>query len=497
MNLEESDSFMKENEKNEQRKKVVLVSIVFCAIMVVLLLLLIFTIQYQDSKTLKVFLDGNRYKFSSNFFKTIDDTTYVNLKEISELYNYTYQKGEYKKYNEDENSCYITDGIETVAITAENEYYTKYTNAVSDNKLVLAEQEITVKNSEGYSETFNINHAIKNEDGSLYIPFENVQDIFNSYIDMSTENRIKLYTLANQFARAAQLVASTSEKEYSQISGMYENIKALAYGMIVVGDGNNFGIISSITGETIVGVKYSQLQFIQNSKEFLTSADNKVGIIDKEGNSIIAPQTYDEISVLDDKLGIYKVRKKNSYGVLNKEGKTVIFVEFSSIGLKNVEEYSEDEIKNETILFGNSIPVCKDGKYGLYSVDGTEQLAAEYSKFGYIADDKESASEESVLIIPEELGIHGIVVGSDKGYGVYDVNAGRWVISDVCSKIYSKTKFGEKTYYIEYNGVQMDLDQYLEENNLKSFAKDGTNLINSTKTVEETAENEIEEVVAE
>lgn len=485
MNLEESDSFMQENERNEKRKKTVLVLIVFCVIMVFLLLALIFTIQYQDSKTLKVFLDGNRYNFSSNFFKTIEETTYVNIEEATKLYGYEYQKGEYKKYNTDENSCYVSNGIETVAITGETSSFTKYISITSEDKLTLGGQEITVKNLEGYSETFNTNYPIKIVDGKIYIPFENLPDIFNTYIDLSKENRIKLYTLENRFANIIEVISGSGSSTYTQVSGEYENIKALAYGLAIVGNETKFGIISSVTGEEIVGPRYSQMQFVQNSREFLVNAENTVGLISKDGETIIPPTEYDEISILDDKIGIYMVKKDKQYGVLNRKGEVVIYVEYDSIGLKNVEQYSADQIKNGTILFGSSIPVSKDGKYGLYSTDGTEQLAPEYSKFGCVLDEKESnSSENSVLIIPEEIGIHGIVVGSDKGYGVYDVNAGRWVISDVCSKIFSKTKSGETTYYVEYNGVQMDLEQYLEENNLKSFAEDGTNLMEVPTTTQ-------------
>ncbi len=116
------------------------------------------------------------------------------------------------------------------------------------------------------------------------------------------------------------------------------------------------------------------------------------------------------------------VKKGKEYGVLNRKGEVVIYVEYDEIGLKDVEKYSADEIKNGTILFGTSIPVKKDSKYGLYSVDGKEILATEFTRFGYIAEnDKDSSeSEESVLLIPEEVGIKGIVVGSNKGYGIYD-----------------------------------------------------------------------------
>ena len=454
MNLEESDAFVKENERTERKRRTVLASIVVCVILAALLFILIVIITIQDNKTLKVFLNDKQYKFSSTFFQTIDNETYVNLEQLSILFGYTFQKGEYKKYNEDPNSCYISNGIETVAITAGTDHFIKYINNISESKLLMGEQEITVRNEAGYSETFSLDNKIQLLNESIYVPFEKLPEIFNTYIDMSKENRIRLYTLENRFLAMMQKLSQSNTK-YTQLSGEYENIKALVYGLAVVGQGQEFGVVSSVNGKEIIGPKYSQMQFIQNAKEFLVNAENTVGLISKEGTTIIPPTEYDEI------------------------------------GLKDVEKYSADEIKNGTILFGTSIPVKKDSKYGLYSVDGKEILATEFTRFGYIAEnDKDSSeSEESVLLIPEEVGIKGIVVGSNKGYGIYDINAENWIVSDVCTKIFSKTKLGKTNYYFEYNGVQMDLEDYLEQNDLKSIKDDEESSIETGTDVDNTISN--------
>lgn len=107
MNLEESDAFVKENERTERKRRTVLASIVVCVILAALLFILIVIITIQDNKTLKVFLNDKQYKFSSTFFQTIDNETYVNLEQLSILFGYTFQKGEYKKYNEDPNLSLI------------------------------------------------------------------------------------------------------------------------------------------------------------------------------------------------------------------------------------------------------------------------------------------------------------------------------------------------------------------------------------------------------
>ena len=107
MNLEESDKFVEQQRKTEQKKKIVLVSIVLCAILVALLVILIIYIQYQDSLKLKMYVDGQQVKITSNMLKQDGDTSYVNIKTFSEMLGYTYTKGEYKKYNENIDSCYI------------------------------------------------------------------------------------------------------------------------------------------------------------------------------------------------------------------------------------------------------------------------------------------------------------------------------------------------------------------------------------------------------
>lgn len=496
MNLEESDSFARENEMNEKKKKTVLASIILCVILVVLLFALIGLIKYQDSLKLKVFLNGVQYEFSSKFFQEIDGKTYVNVKEASKLFKYSYTKGEYKKYNEDPNSCYVSNNIETIAMTANEDGFTKYLNP-SEKKIMLGETEVKVKNPPGYSENFSTNEKIKMINEEIYIPFENVSEIFSVSVDTNTKNRIKMYTLDKLFASAIKNVSSLGGK-YTSVNGDYENVRALLYGLVVVSNGEEFGVISSTTGQEIIGPKYSQMNFVQNSKEFLVNAENTVGLISKEGETIIPPTEYDEISLLDDKNGIYLVKKGKKYGVLNRKGEVVIYVEYDKIGLKDVEKYPAEEIKNGTLLFGTSIPVYKDSKYGLYSVDGKEELAAEYNGFGCNIDEKDDPSKQSVLLIPESVGIKGIVFGSDNGYGVYDINGSQMVLANVCSKIYSKTKLGETRYYFEYNDVEMDLADYLEQNNLQSIKKGlkeetvntSTNSVSNTiTTTNEVSEN--------
>lgn len=70
---------------------------------------------------------------------------------------------------------------------------------------------------------------------------------------------------------------------------------------------------------------------------------------------------------------------------------------------------------------------------------------------------------DNVLTIPETTGIKGIVVKNYNNlYGIYDAKTRR-LIPCSFTKIYSKTKSGVTTYYLEYNEQEFELESYLQE----------------------------------
>ena len=113
-------------------------------------------------------------------------------------------------------------------------------------------------------------------------------------------------------------------------------------------------------------------------------------------------------------------------------------------------------------------------KYGLYNLDGELSLPVSYDSLGYkvVEDKKASTRENNVLLIPSSVGINGIVVCLDGLYGIFDVNKEELILPCAYTKIYSITKSGVTTYYAEFNGQQLDLAEYLKENNLVSVEED-------------------------
>ena len=69
MNLEQSDSFKSELERNDRSKRNVVISLVFCSFLIVLLVVLIAFISYQDSITEKMFIDDGQIAIPAGFYK--------------------------------------------------------------------------------------------------------------------------------------------------------------------------------------------------------------------------------------------------------------------------------------------------------------------------------------------------------------------------------------------------------------------------------------------
>ncbi len=279
MNLEESNSFLEEEEIKSKKKKTIIISIIICAVIIALLFIIIVILKYQDSLILKMYINGKQVNIPSDLYIEKEGVTYVNIKEISSFLGYHYTKGDYNQYNEEETSCYLENDYEIVSLSADNTKYKKYAVAspVAENK--IADLEVVVKSTNGDSQSYLLDNPIQYINGSLYVPFNHIQDMLNIQIDVSQKNKIKIYNLEYLVNRAKNILSNSN---YQTISGTYENLKAILYNLVVVSDGNTYGVISLENGEEVIGLKYKEITFIQNVQEFLIMAEDTVGILAKD-----------------------------------------------------------------------------------------------------------------------------------------------------------------------------------------------------------------------
>ncbi len=497
MNLEESDLYREKMEKNTRNRKGVMLSIVLCALLIVGLVAMILLLQYQDSVTDKVFIDNNQQQsFPDDFYKEIEGTVYLNANELATLLNYTYNQGEYNKYNENADSCYLQNDFEIVAMSVNENKYQKYISTVSTSqKITIADIVVTTKNKSGYCENFDLINPLKFIDGKIYVSKEDAAEMLNLRIDWKPY-RYRFYTLDYIVKQAKSSIAQLG---YTQISGYYENLKSILYDFVIVSKGtegskdNLYGVISlSENGREVIGVKYNDIKFVQNVKEFYVTASNgTMGILNSDGGTVIAPSEFENISLLDDEKQLYLVEKDGEFGVVNRNGKTLIHAENDAIGF-DTSEFELDDIENSSLLFGEVIPVQKDDLYGLCNTEGDLILSITIDDLGYKTGSKETTSghEENVLLIPPSVGIKGIVIKKDELYGIYDITEERIVLPCVCTKIYAITKSGETTYYMEHDGQARPLRDFLEEQNLINIDEKEENEEKNSDTESETTSNE-------
>ena len=489
MNLEESDSFKEKLERNNRHRKGVVLSIVLCACLIALLFILILILKYQDSITEKLFLDKKQISIPKEFYFVEDDTIYLNIKEVSNILNYTYTKGEYNKFNEDEDSCYLQNDFEIVSMSVNSSKYKKYVNVSTDSP-TIADIKVTMKNSNGYNETFNLKHPLKFVNEKIYASVDDVKEMLNVSIDWQ-KYRFKFYSLDYLVSSAREQAGKAG---IAQISGYYENLKAVLYGYIIAGNpvanGNKnttlFGVVD-FSGKEIISIKYDDIKFVQNTREFyITVSNGTMGILDENGGTIIAPSEFQDISLLDDENQLYLVEKSGEYGVVNRNGKIIIYAENDQIGYDTT-KYNLVDIPNNLFLLNTCIPVKKDGKYGLYNKEGDLVLGIAYTDLGYKTTSKSTTAgnEQSVLIIPPSVGVNGIVINLNDLYGIFDVTTQKILLPCSFSKIYAITKSGETTYYAELGGEQINLADYLKENGLNNVDEEGNPI-----TVKSSEENE-------
>lgn len=486
MNLEESNSFKEQIEKDSQKKRTIIMALIVCGILMLLLFGLIIYINYQDSITEKFYLDGKQLSKTEGLYREIQGSTYVDLKSLSSILGYTYTKGVYGEYNENEDSAYMQNNFEILAVSANDQKYDKYLELTQ--KATLAEIPVTLKSENGYSETFNIEKPIIFVDGKIYAPLDNIPEMFNIKLDWK-EYRKRIYTLENLVLDAQKKVGKLG---YNQISGYYENLRALLYGYAIVGNtvtNQVYGVVSLEDGKEIISLKYDDIKFVQNEREFyITTGEGMMGLLGEDGSTIIAPSEFEQISLLDKKEQLYLVKKDEEYGVLNRKGKVLIYAENDAIGYDTT-PFTTELIDNHYLLFGKVIPAEKNNKFGLYNLEGELVLPITYDGLGYKSTaSRTSGNEESTLIIPSSVGINGVVVNLNDLYGIFDVNEQSLILPCVYSKIYSITKSGKTTYYVEYKDEEIELKQLLKENNLDNIEEDKES--NTSKEDDEYLDNE-------
>ena len=430
----EPDDFVTQKEP-DSKKTATIIGALIVITFIILLVIIVAIASVQTESKLSLLVNGNAVNYAADTFIISEDgKIYVSIKDIAPLVGYSAHNGEYKIDVEDPSKNFVEaiDGTESASF---------YLNSKIISK-------VKPRTNNDY-ENVTIQDPIIEINEKLYTTSEGFTVGFNSLFEYSAErNAIGITTLP---ALVEAYSARLAEFQYVSMSDDFNNQKALIYGMIVASnESGNYGVITT-SGSEIIGPRYSKIQFIESSGEFIvTNSNNYVGIAYSTGKNKISV-SYDEIKVIDSVLGLYLVKKDDKYGVIDSMENIIVHTECDQIGI-NTSEFITDNIKNQYILYDKIIPVKINGKWRLLDTSGQRLSNDDYDSLGFTGNDAVKKVVNNTLLLGDS---ETIVVSRDNKYGGIDVK-GNELIQVRYDAIYSVTSEGVTTYNILYNDVEYD-----------------------------------------
>ena len=257
-----------QEEKDKKTKKLMIGITIAIIMLFVISIILFITIYYLNDQLFKFNVDGVKTKMtSSDLFVYEQDKVYVSISDIAPIIGYNFYNGGYKQYSEDTNKCYLesTNEICTFERNSDTIYKTP-----------------TDKIDYQY---FTIDEPVKRINNKLYITSEGLSLACNlKFYHEPEENTITIYTLPYYASYFTQNYAM------SAVYDNFKNQKALLYGLMVVQNienteenYNNKNIrygITTIEGKEIVGTKYTGIEFIESTQEFIVKTSSFISSCD-------------------------------------------------------------------------------------------------------------------------------------------------------------------------------------------------------------------------
>ena len=478
MELYDEEKVTQKNNKNQYLKMGLVVAVILLFMLIVVALVLP---KGNQVVTQVIKIDGTSKQMPTNFYLTGENNTiYISIEEVAKLLGYSYLRGEYiDRYTEDVSKCYVEGEEEVCSYIAGSNTIYKCT-----------------PNSTGEYEYYYIKDNIVSYENRLYSNIEGIQIGFNVQVQYD-QTGFTIRTVQNILDSSKEMITKKFTNTVIDET-KFQNKKALLKGFIVFNTNGKYGVLN-MNGETIIGAKYDSITYSENTNEFYVKSENKSGVLSTTGETKIG-LNYDEITLLNNDLRLYYVKRGNKCGVLDRNGRIVIHIEYDAIGIDS-SLYPKNQIKNQRLLYDNCIPVKQGQKWGFYNKHGELIVPIEYDNIGFVVSTSNEKSMNNVVIIED---IDGIVVGKEKKYGVVN-STGEIIIPCEFDRIYSVTSGGEDIYYLEKDGQTIYLDDYIVENNLKSY-KNNTlvkpeentnteqNTTNETNSVENQTQNIVENV---
>jgi len=378
-------------------KKIVLLLLILSVFALIMVIVMMMALSGKKTNDLSISVNGTNIEIEEGLLTTDDNgVNYISIRKIAKLIGYNYLTGEYRRYNEDTTNtkCYLESTNQVIQFEA-------------DTKKIY---KIDPASNLDYEE-YELSNIILKQNNLLYIALDDIKialNVINSYSE--NDNKIVLSTVEALYNEYKISLPTQTNNALVGISDNFNNKKAIAYNMLVVSnESGKWGVVNSTDFSTIIGNKYSSIEFIESAGVFIVSDNNKYGVISEK--KPIIDLNYEEINVINNNPLCYEVKLAENHAIVNKEGNLITNNLYNSFGYDSQNNLEESVLAIKELSSGkvNLLVVCKDGKYGLLNLDD------------------------------------GTTIGDC-----------------ILDKIYSKTENGEKAYYIQLQGEEILLDKYLE-----------------------------------
>lgn len=449
--------------KKDNSKKTARIILIFIALIIIAIISVLGVLMYIKNKELKLYIDGNVNDKVKNMMEVDNDgTVYFPVKDIASYLGYQSYNGEYTDKSEDANKCYVQNDNEIANFV------------LNSNKIY----KLALENSDGNYNYYYANKPVKAINGKLYISSDALANAFNLSFTYDTDsNRVYIYTMP-------YLIESYSAKVldygYDSISDNFINQKAVLNSMLVVtkNQGKSYAVID-LKGNAIIEAKYDNIEYLENTGDFLVTSNNKVGIISSKRETKVQ-LLYDSLELVDSDSGLFIAKKDNKYGIIDSKGNIKVYIEYDEIGIDNT-KFEKNNIKNKYLLDNGMIPAKKDKYWGAFDKNGKTVLNFEYDSFGYTATSNREAI--NLLIIPD---YNLMVVCQNKKYALVS-STGDMVIRPVLDDVYMTISSGKKYYYMNVSDRKIDIIEFLDEQS-PNITKNSSNETNNNTTSENKSE---------
>ena len=449
--------------KKDNSKKIARIILIFIALIIIAIISVLGVLMYIKNKELKLYIDGNVNDKVKNMMEVDNDgTVYFPVKDIASYLGYQSYNGEYTDKSEDANKCYVQNDNEIANFV------------LNSNKIY----KLALENSDGNYNYYYANKPVKAINGKLYISSDALANAFNLSFTYDTDsNRVYIYTMP-------YLIESYSAKVldygYDSISDNFINQKAVLNSMLVVtkNQGKSYAVID-LKGNAIIEAKYDNIEYLENTGDFLVTSNNKVGIISSKRETKVQ-LLYDSLELVDSDSGLFIAKKDNKYGIIDSKGNIKVYIEYDEIGIDNT-KFEKNNIKNKYLLDNGMIPAKKDKYWGAFDKNGKTVLNFEYDSFGCTATSNREAI--NLLIIPD---YNLMVVCQNKKYALVS-STGDMVIRPVLDDVYMTISSGKKYYYMNVSDRKIDIIEFLDEQS-PNITKNSSNETNNNTTSENKSE---------